>query len=341
MVPRIPPIFGRLVLILATLLAGLAAAAPASAQGRIVARHGDWQIRCERDVGAPSEQCALIQNVQAQDRANISLSVLFLRTADQQLQILRVLAPLGVLLPSGLGLSIDGNEVGLAGFVRCLASGCIAEVQLDDGLIQRFDAGQTATFSIFQTPEEGIGIPISLNGFSEGFEALENPPTETIAADVDAPRAPIETSTELVDNPSGIDATAFAPLEDDERTAIDQLLEDELFPYVAGAIGAVFLLVVAGGLLLVRGRRRRTRATPRVAPTTAAEPVDGETDVAAAEDDDGADLRGEPVDPSREVARLTPPEPQRPGGDASSPSTRPTRPSKRPGAPGSRQPRST
>jgi invasion protein IalB len=33
-------------------------------------------------------------------------------------------------------------------------------------------AGSQATFIIFQTPEEGIGIPISLNGFSAGFDAL-------------------------------------------------------------------------------------------------------------------------------------------------------------------------
>jgi len=26
---------------------------------------------------------------------------------------------------------------------------------------------------IFQTPEEGIGIPIELNGFTAGFSALE------------------------------------------------------------------------------------------------------------------------------------------------------------------------
>ena len=32
--------------------------------------------------------------------------------------------------------------------------------------------GQTATFIIFQTPEEGIGFPMSLKGFGEGFDKL-------------------------------------------------------------------------------------------------------------------------------------------------------------------------
>ncbi len=47
---------------------------------------------------------------------------------------MRVVAPLGVLLPSGLGLKIDNADIGRAGFVRCLPNGCIAEVIMDDAL---------------------------------------------------------------------------------------------------------------------------------------------------------------------------------------------------------------
>lgn len=158
---------------LAALGFALALAAPdAAAQGQLRDVHGDWQVRCETPAGAPEEQCALVQNVTAEDRENVGLTVIFLKTADDQVELLRVLAPLGVLLPSGLGLMIDEEDVGRAGFVRCLPNGCVAEVVLQDELVERFRAGSTATFIIFQTPEEGIGIPISLDGFSAGFDAL-------------------------------------------------------------------------------------------------------------------------------------------------------------------------
>jgi len=85
---------------------------------------------------------------------------------------MRILAPLGVLLPSGLGLKVDNNDMGRAGFVRCLPNGCVAEVILEDKLLTALRGGQTATFIIFQTPEEGIGIPISLKGFAPGYDAL-------------------------------------------------------------------------------------------------------------------------------------------------------------------------
>jgi invasion protein IalB len=220
------------------------------AQGAVKSVHGDWQIRCDTPPGAQGEQCAMMQSVTAEDRPNVGLTVIVLKTADQKSRLMRVVAPLGVLLPSGLGLKVNytasftasifestmtvtaiaagsitghmavtgtgvpagttvngqisgtpggvgtytvlsgtspskglalasgalrgsyDSDVGRAGFVRCLPNGCIAEVVMDDNLIKELRTGQTSTFIIFQTPEEGIGFPMSLKGFGEGYDQL-------------------------------------------------------------------------------------------------------------------------------------------------------------------------
>ncbi len=158
---------------LAALAATLALpAAPALSQGVVKQTHGDWQMSCDTPPGASFEQCAIIQNVTAEDQPNVGLSVIVLKTADGQSRLLRVLAPLGVLLPNGLGLNVDGEDLGRVAFVRCLPNGCVAEVILDDELIETLSTGDQAIFVVFRTPEEGIGIPVSLNGFEEGFDAL-------------------------------------------------------------------------------------------------------------------------------------------------------------------------
>lgn len=149
---------------------------PAAAQGQygtVKSVHNDWQIRCETAPGAPGEQCALVQSVTAEDRPNVGLTVIILRTADQKNWILRVFAPLGVLLAKGIGLTVDQNYIGAAQFERCLQNGCVANVQLDDKLIAQLRQGKVARFDVYQTPEEGIGLPLSLSGFSAGFERLE------------------------------------------------------------------------------------------------------------------------------------------------------------------------
>ncbi len=144
----------------------------ASAQGAVRSVHGDWQIRCDTPPGAQGEQCALIQSVVAEDRSNAGLTVIVLKTADQKSKLMRVVAPLGVLLPSGLGLKLDNQDVGRAGFVRCLPNGCVAEVVMDEKLLGQLRTAKTATFIIFETPEEGIGFPLSLNGIGEGYDKL-------------------------------------------------------------------------------------------------------------------------------------------------------------------------
>jgi invasion protein IalB len=147
-------------------------APPAQGEPPVRSTHGDWQVRCDTPAGAQSEQCVLMQFVTAEDRENVGLTVIILKTADKKARIMRILSPLGVLLPSGLGLKIDETDMGRAGFVRCLPNGCVAEVILEDTLLDKLKIGKTATFIIFQTPEEGIGIPISLNGFGPGFDTL-------------------------------------------------------------------------------------------------------------------------------------------------------------------------
>jgi invasion protein IalB len=162
---------GLLASLLATVFV-LGVAAPAHAQGAVRSVHGDWQIRCDTPPGAQAEQCALIQSVVAEDRSNAGLTVIVLKTADQKSKLMRVVAPLGVLLPSGLGLKLDNQDVGRAGFVRCLPNGCVAEVVMDDKLLGQLRNAKTATFIIFETPEEGIGFPLSLNGLGEGYDKL-------------------------------------------------------------------------------------------------------------------------------------------------------------------------
>ncbi|TCL75921.1 invasion protein IalB [Rhizobium sp. BK251] len=145
---------------------------PQQAPGTVRSSHGAWSVVCDKPAGASAEQCALMQNVIAEDRPEVGLSVVVLKTADRKSKILRVLAPLGVLLPNGLGLNVDGKDIGRAYFVRCFSDGCYAEVVLEDELLKTLRSGAQATFIVFQTPEEGIGIPVDLKGFADGYDAL-------------------------------------------------------------------------------------------------------------------------------------------------------------------------
>ena len=163
----------RLSVALGALAAGMAAlAAPAAAQGVPKGKFGNWEVRCDSPTGSAHEQCALMQSLAATDRPNLTLVVMVLKPADGKGPILRMIAPLGVWLPLGIGLSIDSTNLGRAGFVRCLASGCVADVVMDDKFVAKLDGGKTATFVLYDTPEAGVGLPLSLAGLKDGMAKL-------------------------------------------------------------------------------------------------------------------------------------------------------------------------
>ena len=156
------------------LLIAVWVASPAAAQeGTVKGQHGDWQVVCkDPPPGAKSEVCALVQSVTAEDKDNIGLTVYFQKFSNGT-RVLRVFAPLGILLPPGLGLKIDDKDVGHAPFLRCHTFACYAQVVVEDPLVEQLKNGKTAIFIIFQAEEAGIGIPISLSGFKEALAELK------------------------------------------------------------------------------------------------------------------------------------------------------------------------
>ncbi|MGO9768274.1 MAG: invasion associated locus B family protein, partial [Roseiarcus sp.] len=94
---RAPWLVGAAILGLCALALGRGAT---PAQGAVTDKHGAWETRCETAPGASSQQCAIVQSVVDEDRPNITLVVIALKTADRKSRLLRVIAPLGVLIPT-------------------------------------------------------------------------------------------------------------------------------------------------------------------------------------------------------------------------------------------------
>jgi invasion protein IalB len=140
--------------------------------GNVKAQHGDWQVVCKPPpAGAKNEICGLVQSVTAEDNDNVGLVAIIQKYSDGNLT-LRVVAPLGIFLPKALGIEIDSQQMGHVPFERCLAIGCQAQLLIDAPLLAKLKGGKSLLFIVYRTQERGIGIPISLAGFSPALAAL-------------------------------------------------------------------------------------------------------------------------------------------------------------------------
>jgi invasion protein IalB len=154
------------------LSAGSAHAQSEVGSGQVKAVYGAWKLKCTQIAGAKQDKCALVQDLKLEDRPNMFLTVLLMRSFKNDDKILRVVAPLGVVLPAQLQLKIDDADVGSLPFLKCWKFGCLAEVVVNPKLVTQLSSGKTASFVVYPTPDYGIGFPAPLSGFADGMKGL-------------------------------------------------------------------------------------------------------------------------------------------------------------------------
>jgi invasion protein IalB len=159
-------------------------AGPRAPQGpapEVVSTHGDWKIQCEAANKANAEgqtqnekQCAMVQTSRSEKNAKLGLTTVFVRSKQngKEVTMMRILAPIGVYLPTGIALEIDGGAIGRIPFMRCLPQICEAFGEAGTQTLDKFRKGSAANFIIYEAPGIGMPIKVSLNGFAAAYTAL-------------------------------------------------------------------------------------------------------------------------------------------------------------------------
>ena len=170
----------------------------------VIGTHGDWVLQCEHEAGdkvasntttetttetksdasadakadaKPADDkraCGMVQTARNAERQNIALTLVLMSGTQQgkPVTMMRVMAPIGVFLPTGVALEIDGAAVGRVPFTRCLPQVCIAFAEATTQTIEKLKKGNKANFIISEAPGLNITLELSLKGFTAGFDAL-------------------------------------------------------------------------------------------------------------------------------------------------------------------------
>jgi invasion protein IalB len=153
-------------------------AKPAAAAAETVATHGAWQIQCSApaasEAQAGKKSCGMVQLARSEKNAKVVLSLILQKTkrGEKDVTTMRMLVPIGVYLPTGVALEIDGAAVGRAPFVRCRPQICEAFAEISPESLGKMQKGSAANFIIYEAPGLGIPMKVSLEGFSAALENL-------------------------------------------------------------------------------------------------------------------------------------------------------------------------
>lgn len=157
----------------ALLLVGAALAAPLSPVfGAEPVRFKDWTKGCEPAPDGGSN-CHIAQNVSNPQTGQVVLRAEIGFNPDQDQPLMLVIVPLDVDLRPGLGFRIDSAAARRIDFFVCSRDGCRAALLVDAGLIAAMKRGANATVTVTTLDGRRHDVPLSLMGFTRGFDSLQ------------------------------------------------------------------------------------------------------------------------------------------------------------------------
>lgn len=145
----------------------------------IIAENGKWKVQCETPPApegqTPTRQCGMVQSTASEKNPKATLTLVLVKTkaGDKETINMRVIAPIGVFLPTGVALEVDGNAIGRVPFTRCMPQVCMAFAEASPETLEKMKKGGEANFIIYEAPGIGMPMKLSLSGFSASLEALQ------------------------------------------------------------------------------------------------------------------------------------------------------------------------
>ena len=135
----------------------------------------DWMVRCGRPDEQGPELCEMQQQqIDREDRTVMAVAVGEV-PGTPDLGLLIVL-PLGILLPAGVTMQIDGGAEIPLQVERCERQGCRIERLLEPALLNQLKGGKEAKvfFEVYdpQGERRRLGVPISLLGFTAALNEV-------------------------------------------------------------------------------------------------------------------------------------------------------------------------
>jgi len=130
----------------------------------------DWVTRCLPST--TGQQCHIEQNIVAGKEKKQRLLTVQLGYFQQR-KLATFIPPLGVLLQRGIAIEIDSFKLSKrAPYTFCNGAGCFASIELDDKMVGLLKKGRKLIATFVDPNGREIAIPVSLNGFTAAFNAL-------------------------------------------------------------------------------------------------------------------------------------------------------------------------
>ncbi len=130
-----------------------------------------WTRECAK-ASSGSDACFVQQFVVALPQKTVLLRVMFSYLGKENRPHMQLTVPLGVVLPAGLKLAIDGQPSITIPLQVCHSGGCESTADIDAQALDQFRKGKIASVRYQTTEGEQDDLPVKLDGLAATLKAV-------------------------------------------------------------------------------------------------------------------------------------------------------------------------
>lgn len=131
-----------------------------------------WTTQCVTASRGPRADCSTVQQIFLSESRQLVSSVTVTVPGDSMRPNILFRIPIGLYIPFGLKVDLDGTEVQTYELQTCDQTGCYASSLLPDSLLNGLRKSEVLGLSFQNLKRETIRIPIPLVGFSKSYDRV-------------------------------------------------------------------------------------------------------------------------------------------------------------------------
>lgn len=135
----------------------------------------EWTKVCGKDEGAKTEVCYTTRDFVTDKGQRVAAVALYDVKGKTSQKLMRILTPLGFLVPPGVRIALDKVQPVGGRYATCAPHGCFVEAVLKDDFVAAMKKGGTLMVSA----RNQVGREVTFNIPTEGFgKAFDGPPVD-------------------------------------------------------------------------------------------------------------------------------------------------------------------
>ncbi|MEE1657910.1 invasion associated locus B family protein [Microvirga sp. CF3062] len=145
-------------------------AAPVVVQLKGSPSQPEWTKVCGKDERANAETCYTTRDFVTDKGQRIVAVALYDVKAKNAPKTLRILMPLGLLVPPGVLIAAEKSQPVAGRYSACLPHGCFAEAAVKDDLVAALKKGAALTVSARNQGGKEVTFAVPTDGFGKAFD---------------------------------------------------------------------------------------------------------------------------------------------------------------------------